>query len=184
MASFLKNMNLARGIILVAALGSIVLFFVNRRDREKLEFLQESLQSTVPATVENIQRLSQQYSKLVGLQEAEGLKRTTSPRTYFGIKKDMPGANLGHIDITPTSSNYATGIEDSKFRLKPNEKDAEFTRDQIAFFMWQLEAGSNRLKVTDIDLQLANRRGLKDHDIPEDSWTFSIETTTRQEKVE
>jgi hypothetical protein len=175
---------LARGIILVAALGSIVLFFVNRRDRAKLEFLQESLQSTVPATVENIQRLSQQYSKLVGLQEAEGLKRTASPEKYFDRMATLPGSNMGFLVYTPSNSTYDRGIEDAKYRIKPSEKDAEFTRDQIAYFMWQLEANSNRLKLTDIDIQLADRKGLKDHDIPEDTWTFSIETTTRQEEVE
>jgi hypothetical protein len=184
MASFFRNMNLARAIILVALIGSIGLFFVNQRDRDQLTFLQDSLQNSVPKTVESIQLLSQQYSKLVGLQEAEGLKRTTSPQSYFGEKKDLPGANLGFLEITPSDSTYDRGIEDSKFRLRPKEKDSEFTRDQIAFFMWQLEAGSNRLKITDIDLQLANRKGLKDHDIPEDTWTFSIETTTRQEKDE
>lgn len=184
MASFFKNMNLARAIILVAALGSLALFFVNRKDREQLTFLQDSLQGSVPTTVENIQLLSQQYSKLVGLQESEGLKRTTSPETYFDTKKDMDGANLGFLDYTPSSSTYDRGIEDSKYRIKPSEKDASYTRDQIAYFMWQLEAGSNRLKITDIDLQLADRKGLKDHDIPKDTWTFSLETTTRQEKVE
>lgn len=184
MASFFKNMNLARAIILVAALGSLALFFLNRRDREQLTFLQDSLNGSVPSAVENIQLLSQQYSKLVGLQESEGLKRTTSPETYFDTKKDMDGANLGFLDYTPSSSTYDRGIEDSKYRIKPSEKDASYTRDQIAYFMWQLEAGSNRLKITDIDLQLANRKGLKDHDIPEDTWTFSIETTTRQEKAE
>jgi len=184
MASFFKNMNLARAIILVALIGSIGLYFVNRRDRDQLTFLQDSLNNSVPETVESIQLLSQQYSKLISLQESEGLKRTTSPRSYFADKKDLPGANLGFIEMTESDSNYDRGIEDSKFRLKPTEKDAKFTRDQIAYFMWQLEAGSNRLKITDIDLQLANRKGLKDHDIPEDTWTFSIETTTRQEENE
>ena len=43
MASFFKNMNLARAIILIAALGSIALFFVNRRDRDQLALGQGEL---------------------------------------------------------------------------------------------------------------------------------------------
>lgn len=185
MANFFKHMNLARAIILVAVLGSIALAYLNIGSREKLAFLQDSLKNDIPNTVENIQKLSQQYSKLVGLQDSELLKRTTSPEKYFDQMGGLPGANMGFLVYNPSKpTTYDTGIEDAAYRIKPREKEASYTRDQIAYFMWQLEANSNRLKITDIDIQLANRKGLKDEDVPEDLWTFSIETTTRQEQSE
>ena len=182
--AFFRNMNLARAIILLALIGSCFLAWKNLQDRDRLAFFEDSLDSTVPTVVEDIQLLSQQYSKLVKHQESEGLSRTTAPETYFDEKKDLPGAALGFLDYTPGTGTYDRGIEDQNYRIKPSDKDASYTREQIAYFMWQLEAGSNRLKITDIDLQLANRRGLKDHDIPQDKWTFSLQTTTRQEKAD
>lgn len=181
--SFFRNMNLARGIILLAFLGSIFLGWKNYQDRQKLEHLETALRSEVPAMVENIQRLSQQYSHLVQSKAEDGLSRVDTPLTYISTVKDVDGAELGLIDPDETKSQYQSGIEDVKVNIRPFEKEAKFTRKQLAYFMYQIERGSNRVKVTDIDLQLADRRGLKNEDIPEDYWTYRIEMTTRQEKA-
>jgi len=183
MGALLKNMNLARTIILLAVLGSAFLGYSNFKGRAKLEHLETSLATTVPRTVANIQILSQQYSKLISVRDKEGLSRNDSPESYIRGKADEKGAELGLVDITPSSSEFGKGVEDEKYRVKPLDKNAEYTRDQIAYFMWKLEEGSRRLKITDIDLQLAKRKGLKNRDIPEDLWTFSIQTTTRQEEA-
>ncbi len=181
--SFFRNMNLARAIILVAFIGSIFLAWKNYQDRQTLDRFETALRKDVPDTVENIQRLSQQYSKLVQSKAEDGLARESSPQSYIATVRDMRGAELGLMDVTTNESSYDGNIEDVKITVRPFEKESKFTRNQLAYFMYEIERGSNRMKITDIDLQLAERRGLKNEDIPTDFWTYRIEMTTRQEKA-
>jgi hypothetical protein len=52
-----------------------------------------------------------------------------------------------------------------------------FQRTQIANFMFKLEEGSKRVKVTEFEIGTA--KALKPEDIPDDKWTFKCSMTIR-----
>jgi len=59
------------------------------------------------------------------------------------------------------------------------ERERTFQRLRIANFLYTLEYDSRRVKVTDMKLEIAEKKP-KPHEVPADEWFFDAEVTSRQ----
>jgi hypothetical protein len=86
---------------------------------------------------------------------------------------------LGRINVTtsPTKTIFK-GSEDREFRIRHKDPKADFSRLQACNFMFKLEDGSNRIRVTEFELAVAKR--IEPEDIPNDRWTFDCKVTMRE----
>jgi hypothetical protein len=89
-----------------------------------------------------------------------------------------PNVSLGRIDIFTSEANNKSGYTDQKFRVKPKDPNEEYQRFQIANFLYTLEADSNRVRVTSLDIKVPGRPDPET--IPNDRWTFDCELTVRE----
>jgi len=65
--------------------------------------------------------------------------------------------------------------------VNPLNKDASFGRIKLGNFFYSLESDSRRVKVTEIKIEMDNRK-TKPHEKPNDKWTFDCKVTSRQKK--
>jgi len=181
MKGFFANMNLARAIIVMSLLGSIVLAWTGWKSHGELLELREDLEFRVPGLVKGIQKLALEHTELTRNVDGDGLAREGSPQSYIRKCKDHPKVEIGDVDISVSSSSPAKGVIDEKFRIRPADSQRGFSRSRIASFMYRLEADSRQIKVTNFTIDMADRK-TKPHQIPKDAWTFDAEITSRRKQ--
>lgn len=184
MGSFFQNMNLTRFIILLSLLGSIVLAYVAWGAESRLDELKTALDRQVPLLVGEIQQRSHRHTELVKTVEGEGFKGVSEAGAYIRRIAEGDDLQLGNVSIDERDVQVARNIKDRTFRIRPADRNRSFSRDQIATFLYKLEQGSQRVKVTDIAVEIAKEKGSKTvqpEDIPADRWTFDTTITVRQE---
>ncbi len=177
--SFFKNMNFPRAVIVVSLLTSIVLAWLlvdgySRRAEVRTEF------ARTPQDIRSIQELALRLDKLHSL---------AADNETRGALKDLPvyvrghaqheRVKIGQVDTQPSVSQYSRDVEDVRVTVTP-KKDRHYTRGQIGNYLYRLEAGSPRVKVTSLKLTLANK--IRPGEISEDIWDFKAEITARQSK--
>lgn len=175
--SFFRDMNLARGIILLSLVGSIVLAYLGWSRRAELAELEEMNDYRVAKLVSEIQQLSIEHTRLSRELSGDQWLKVDTPELYISSCADK--INLGGVDITPSKDqSVAKGVVDYRQQIKPQDSKAKFHRYDIARFLYELERQSQQVRVTDLKIQLANSR-VKEDEIPEDWWTFDATITSR-----
>lgn len=175
--SFFRNMNLARGIILVSLVGSLVFAFVGWTRRAELAELDEFNEYRVAKLVAEIQQLAIEHTRLSRELNGDQWLKVDTPELYISSCADK--INLGGINITPSKDqSVAKGVVDYRQQIKPQDSKAKFHRYDVARFLYELERQSQQVRVTDLKLELANSR-VKDEELPEDWWTFEATITSR-----
>lgn len=114
----------------------------------------------------------------------EGLKGdgADSVNTYVFEIAARNQVQWGNPKISkPRSAENMQGYEDSIYKITPAEKSAEFDRNRIANFFYLLEAESRKLRISNIDLRLAEKN-IKPHDIPNDRWSVDVTVVMRERK--
>lgn len=181
--SFFANMNLARAIILLSLVGSVVLGWTGWRGHQELVEMREALKDQVPKMVEDIQKLSDQHTKLTRDKDGDQFLRQANPELYIRGIGDKPNLKLGNLTLDPKKDYPSKGLVDQKYRILPDKRDREYSRGQISLFLYYLEAESRRVKVTDAKIDLVDTK-TKPADVPRDAWTFEAEVTSRAKEGE
>ncbi|MCC7011328.1 MAG: hypothetical protein IT454_02100 [Planctomycetes bacterium] len=183
----LKNlmgaMNLARWIIVMGGLGAVALGANGWRLYHQRVELEAALEpdGQIERTVQKIQLLGKQCSKLQSDADREGLSGQSEPILYFrGLASD-PNVRFGQVEVKEQSPQVnVKGTEDLQYVLQP-QVDKGQPRDRIVYYMYLLESKSRRVRVTSITLTPEQK--VKEWEIANDMWKWTIELTSRT-KVE
>lgn len=179
MKSFFKNLNLARGIILVTIVGSLTLGALGYVQSRKLAELQQQYDKDLEPLVKTIQDLGRKHTQLSKNTRQDGLAGQTDPNSYIRKTATKDKVDIGDVKLTSSEDQRTKGIVDYKYRIRPSERDRQYMRSRIANFLYSLEFDSHRVKVTDLTIEIAQKK-IKPHEIPDDMWTFEAEITSRQ----
>lgn len=183
MSAFLQSLNFARVMMLVALLGSLVLGYTGWNQYQTLEGLRDDLSARMPEFVRKLEDAGRRHSQLAKNYDKEALKGQQNLQSYAMQCATDDRVEIGDIDPQPSIDKNAgpKGIEDQKLMIKPKDPKRGYTRLRIANFLYRLEEQSRRVKVTDLEFTLSGSKVAK-HEVPEDSWTFSCEITSRQRR--
>ena len=180
MKRFFKGLNLARGIMLLALVGSLVLGWMGWKRSEALDEMLLNRDHDVPKLVREIEQLGRRHTQLAKNLDKEGLKGQANLDSYIRAAATADKVDVGEMNLSTTDDHGTKkGIIDRRVRIKPNEKDVKYVRSKIANFLYKLEEASRRVKVTDITMTIAEKK-VKPADVPDDLWTFDCEVTSRQ----
>jgi 2',3'-cyclic-nucleotide 2'-phosphodiesterase (5'-nucleotidase family) len=184
MKSFFRDMNLARGIILFAVVGSIALGAVGWKQQQKLNDLKENLTDDTPKLVKDLMRLGHQHTQLKRAAGKEGLSGGQADfNTYIRNAANKDGVDLGEVKLNGSPQERGKGVVDLTETIVPADRERRYERYKIANFLYALERDSHRVKVTRIKMNVAEKN-VKPHEIPDDTWTFEAAVTSRQRTEE
>ena len=179
--SLFQNMNLARGIMLGALAASAALGFLGWKQYDQLKELKADRDRNFPQLVPQLMTSGRKHTQLAKNLDKEGLKGQANLMTYANTCAAAEMVEIGNIDPTQSKDTNVgvKGIVDQKLNIKPSDPKRAYPRTRIANFLFTLEKDSRRVKVTDIELTLANSKVAR-QEVPDDSWTFQTEITSRQ----
>jgi hypothetical protein len=180
MKSFFKNMNLARAIMLFSLVGVLVLGVIGWQRHTRLSELRAHYEQDVDKVVRQVMQLGRRHTQLSAAMRKEELAGQSDLESYIRKYAAADRVEIGNVNIAMSTDPRTKGVVDKKYTIKPSDKDRSFSRTMVANFLYRLESESRRVKVTEIALELAEKR-LKAHEIPaDDKWTFEAELTSRQ----
>ena len=178
--SFFKDMTLERVFILLATLGSFALLYIGLGTRSELSELKTALVTKVPGVSNQIQQFSRAHTKLFRDKEGDEFLRQESPISYIRFCADTRGAEIGQISISPNTTPLGNGLEDHTFRIQTQEAGTTFPRERIAMFLYELEKGSEQMRVTSLEIRTSSKPKVQDHQVPPNAWTLKATCTSRQ----
>lgn len=186
MKAFFTGFNFARFIILACLIGSFPLGWYAWERYQVNQELSAALQpgGEVERLVRQIQSNAHRYTDLKLEQRDESLfgGEQADVQNYIRRHAFADNIEIGQVAITPRESKMKTYIDYTN-AITPDNPKTDFSRTQIANFLFKLESESNRVKVTDIDIHNSSEKRLDDSEVPPDRWTLKATITTR-EKVE
>lgn len=176
----LKNMTLARWIIVFSVIGSGVLAWYGWKLREDRLVLQEALETKeVESLAQGLLVKALQHTQLYKEYQNTGAGTQENLGSFIASKAGQPEVLLGNVRIDQKEEQLR-GAVDKKIRIE-RQNDVGVQRLQIANFLYYLENDSRRLYVTSIELTPAEKR-LKEHQVPNDLWLWEAEVTVRQKR--
>jgi len=180
MKSFFQSMNLARGIIVLSLLGSIVLLWMGLKHSSQLSKMKGNYASDVDKLTTQVAQLARKHTQLSDSLKGENLQGEAELQGYIYKVAGMDRVEIGNPVMNPSQPDpFQKGIVDKKINIRPDNRERTFARTTIANFLYTLEQQSRRVKVTMIRIENGDRR-VKPHEIPKDQWTFEAEVTSRQ----
>ena len=176
MKNFFVNMNFPRAVIVVSLLASIVLAWLlaegyGRRTEVRAEI------ARTPQDIRVIQELALRLDKLQSLADRETIGALNDLAVYVRGHARHDRVKIGQVDTTPSETQFSKDIVDVRVKVKP-QKDRHYSRGQIGNYLYRLEAGSPRVKVTSLKMILANK--IRPGEISDDFWDFEAEITARR----
>ena len=179
MSEFFSNMNLARFIIVATIPLSLGLGWFGYAQAEELKKKERALRTQVAPLVSNTQQLAVEHTRLTKEANKDGLSGQNSPESYIRGIATSDKVEIGDVSITTREISPTKGVTDRVYTIRPTAKGRSYTRPRISNFLFKLEDDSNRIKVTDISIDVA-QKNLKPHEVPKDEWTFTAQVTSRQ----
>ena len=179
MKSMLKNMNLARAIMLFSLVGALVLGILGWQRHTRLSELRANYDDDVAKVVRQVEQLGRKHTQLMSAVRKDALSGQSDLASYIRRNAAADRVEVGDVNISDTDDQRTKGVVDKKYTIKPQNREAQFVRSKIANFLYKLESESRRVKVTEVVLEVGEKR-LKPHEIPDDKWTFEAELTSRQ----
>jgi hypothetical protein len=178
--SFFKDMNLARGVILGSVAGSLVLAWMCWQKSDEVAVLRTMAdKQEIEKTVRTLMQTGHKHTQLKKAGQSEGLGAQDDLESYVRRQAAFRNVEIGDVNLVPGNEQRTKGIVDKVYRIKSSDKDRSFDRMRLTNFFYKLEADSGRVKLTEIKMEAADKR-LKDHETPNDQWTFEAEITSRQ----
>ncbi len=179
--SFLKEMTLARLMILICIPGSIVLGYRAWTQHELINTTRVALEQggEFEDLTRQIQQNSRKYSQLVHERESDDLVALDNMDSYIRSHAQKNTALLGEVSVTPSEKSYGSFV-DKSYRTQPsnNDKDRAYSRTAIGNFFYTLENDSARVRVTELEITNSARK-IDAHEIPADTWTYKATITSR-----
>ena len=179
MKAFFADLNLARGIILVSAIGCLVLGFLGWQRHQQLSEMKDQLNTSIKPLVKDLMQTAQRHSALAKTYKDDDLDAQKDLETYIRKVAAKDKIQIGNVNMTFTPEQRTKTIVDKVYRIKSDSRERAFQRLRIANFLYTLEYDSRRVKVTDLKLEVSEKRP-KPHEVPADEWFFEAEVTSRQ----
>ncbi len=180
MKAFFRSMNLARGIIFTALLGSVALLWYGLRHASRLSEMKQNYTTDVAKLAPQLAQLARKHSQLTDALKGESLQGEANLQDYIYKVAGMDRVEVGNLDLNPSKGDpISKGVVDKTINIRPDNRDRAFARTTIANFLYTIEQQSRRVKVTMIKIENADRR-VKPQEVPKDTWTFEAEITSRQ----
>jgi len=181
MKNFFANMTFPRAVIVVSLLTSAILGYMLWTSSNRLTEVNEQVRG-IKADVRAIQELALQLDGLQRLaSDGPNVAQQSAYVQYVTETAQSDHVNIGSLQTTPSTTNPMSGVVDRHLKVKPAARDASFFRANIGNFLYKLEQGSNRVKVTSIKMTPAQK--LRPGEIGNDKWEFDAEITARQSDV-
>ncbi|MCA9001908.1 MAG: hypothetical protein KDB61_08295 [Planctomycetes bacterium] len=193
----LTKLSAMQYMIALCLLGACGLGWMGWKSHQRVGHLREllaidekdqplpSLESRLELQIQEIQTKARQYTDLHKQLEGEDLRVSEDSASYIrGIAGHRQIA-LGSVAVNPNIQSLRSlkGYEDRNYHILPKNLGSgrssvpTFQRTQIANFMFKLEEGSKRVKVT--EFEIGTQKTLKPEDLPDDRWTFKCTMTIR-----
>lgn len=179
MKAFFTNLNLARGIILVSLLGCVALGILGWQRQQQLAEMKENLNVRMQPLVRDLMQTAQRHSTLSKSLKDDALSAQADLETYIRKVAAKDKVEIGNVNMTFSPEQRSKTVVDKVYRIKSDARERSFQRLRIANFLYTLEFDSRRVKVTDLKLEVAEKRP-KPHEVPADEWFFEAEVTSRQ----
>jgi hypothetical protein len=182
MKKFLQQITFARFLIVACLVGSVVLGGMAWNRRKANEELRGAL-----ATGGEFERLTREtqensrlFTQLMKEHESQDLGAQSNPDSYIRRHAYDDTARLGDVDILPNERSYGKYV-DKTYKITPKDKDQAYSRTAIGNFLYNLEANSSRVRVTELEIRTQTPKGrrLNPEDVPEDKWTFTATVASR-----
>ena len=198
--SILKELTAMKVMILLCVIAAGVLGWFGWEQHKRVKDLrgylglnsQEEIKepkSDVEEEAENLQIAASNFTALTKELEGDNLRGENSPMSVIRGVATNPKIAMGAIDIDPRESP-GRGFVDKTYAIKPKNlssadknKAPTFQRTQLANFMFKLEEGSKRIKVTSFRISQTGQ-SFKPEEIPEDRWGFSGTITIREKETQ
>ncbi len=177
MKNFFSNMNFPRAVIIVSLTASAILGWLLWTSMAQLDEVKDK-KAGIKTDIRAIQELALRLDGLQRLATGVNVIDSSSYVLYVTETAQSDHVNIGQLQTTPSTTNPLPGVEDSHLKVKPSIRDARFNRANIGNFLYKLEQGSNRVKVTSIKMNPAEN--LRPGEIGNDLWEFDAEITVRQ----
>ena len=175
--AFFRNMTFPRVIILLCVIGGAVLFYFYDKQAQRLDELKQEV-AEAPLVGIEIQQLALRLRELQRKLDKENISVLENPDLYIRKVAQQRNVDIGNVEIDPKEDSPAKGIVDKKYVIDPQDKRRGKDLTRITNFLYQLEAGSRRVRVT--HLKLSQPKAVKPHEVVPDLWTFEAEITSRQ----
>lgn len=180
MKSFLQSMSLARWIIAISLLASIGLGAYGYSLHKQRKLLEDALASEVPKLSLDLQNLAKRHTVLMKQFEREGLQGQSDPVTYIRTIAAGRDAQIGDTTVDPPQeTENIKGVLDTRYTIKPSNRDRGFNRLNIANFLYKLESESRRMRVTRLRLDPEAKSVKPENILENDSWRWEAEVTSR-----
>ena len=182
MKSFFQGFNLARGIILFSIVGSLVLGWMCWQRSQELNELRDDVHLKMTPVVTALRQAALRHKQLSQSVKGEGLQGQAALVSYIRTVGAKDRIEIGELNMTAQETSPSANIVDKKETIKPDNPQASFKRMTLVNFFHTLESDSRRVKITRVKIEVADMKGLKNHEIPQDNWKFDAEVTSRQRK--
>ncbi len=194
MFGMFKNMTAMKATILLCVVAAGVLGWMGWQQHQRVQELRNALglndkdeivankTGLVESQAVEIQTEARKYSDLRRQLEGDNLRGDGSPQSYIRGVASNPSIQLGGVKINFRNDSQR-GYEDNIYTIVPQAENTgrrqtrTFQRTQLANFMYRLEEGSKRVKVT--SFKIDTPKPLKPEDFPDDRWSFSCSITVR-----
>jgi hypothetical protein len=176
----LQNISLARWIIIVSVIASIGLGVYGFKLHAERVDLEVALKSKVPLLAIELQTLAKQHTSLMKQFDREGLGEQKDPQTYIRNIAANKEVQIGDTTVeAPAESENIRGVLDTRYGIKPSNRDRGYGRLNIANFLYKLESESRRMRVTRLRMEPEAKSVKPETRLESDSWRWEAEVTTR-----
>jgi len=190
----IKKMTAMKATILLCVIAAIVLGYFGFEQHKRVKSLQAALgldssDKIIPNTpgliaqqAVSIQTEASRFTDLTKQLEGDDLRGDGSPQSYIRGVAGQPEIKLGFVKINPRK-DHQRAYTDDVYSIVPQAESGNrrnvksFQRTQLANFMYRLEEGSKRVKVTSFKIETP--KPIRPEDYPGDLWAFSCAMTVR-----
>lgn len=177
---FFKDMNLARGVVLGSIAGALALGWLCWQKKAEVEKLGAAAsKQEVEKDMTLLMSQGHRHTQLKGALDGKSGSGSDDIQSYVRRQATFPNVDLGNVELDKDVKPISKGINDDIYRIYFRDKDRSFDRTRLTNFLYKLEEGSTRVKVTEVKLETSDKR-LKDHEVPNDQWAFEARITVRQ----
>jgi len=180
------NITFAKVMIVLCLIGSGGLAYVDWQQYKQIKQFKEDLRphGRVELLVRETQILGKQYAELTKSLSNDDLAGQASPLTYISEIADYPRITIGDVSIqTSESSPGIKGLTDMVYTVSPQPSKRDFSKTEIANFLFTLEQKSPRIRVTKLvidQLNKGNKAKVEPTQYPGDAYYFTAEVTSRE----
>ena len=190
---FFANLNFARSMILVCLLISLPLAYLNYEYQERISVLSEAIGEggELSRLIPKIQANSALVTDLEKKKSADNIALRGGMGEYIRRVGNDESVQMGRLDFpSPKVTPLGRGgnIVDEVYTIKPGERNKEYSRINIANFLFSLEDRTRHLRVTRFSINALSKDGKASvplEELPADRWRLNdCKVTLRHRKAD